>query len=75
MTRVLHSLQQHLRVEALKVNMVLNTKVFIDFPPNDGGSETDYCSRNNAHLITDWKLLLSLVNHLGDYLSAEEAQE
>lgn len=28
MTRVLHSLQKHLRVEALKVNMVLNMKVF-----------------------------------------------
>lgn len=69
------TLQEHLHVEALKVNMVLNMKVFIDFTPHDGGSETDYCCRNNAHIITDWKLLLSLVNHLSDYLTAEEEQE
>lgn len=72
LTRVFHSLEEHLCVDAFKVNKVLNMQVSSFFPRNDVGSKMDCCSRNNAHLMSDWKLLLLLlVNHLTDYLSAE----
>lgn len=74
MDRVLHSWQEHLCVEALKVNRVLNMKVF-KLSLNAAGCEMGYCSRNTAHPVSDGKLLLLSVNSLSDYLhSVKEAQ-